>query len=119
MMATKKPPVPCKRLDLDAMTNAEVIAELERVYDDILGRLSAHLEVARDETVGVETATVAVEQGVMLSVRVDALGFTFENGWSERSSRPQLGSWNWGRYYFADALEGAACSVGRRERVGA
>lgn len=41
-MATKQP---CKRLELDAMTNREVLGELTRIYGNLLDRISAYADV--------------------------------------------------------------------------
>lgn len=108
---------PCKRLDLDLMTNAEVVAELERVYDSVLQRLNTHLEIAKDDDVDVETATVAVEQGIMLVVRVEALVTTFQRGWFEHCNRPCIAKWNWGYHDFRRDLHNAAYEVGRRGEI--
>lgn len=114
IVATKRKTV-VKRLDLEAMTNQEVLAELARMYGDILDRLNAHLEMGTGDDGEQEPIPDAIDEGVLLHTRVNALTGDFMYGSGGRSRgvlRSREGIyWNWGLSRFKEKLNDASADI--------
>lgn len=110
-MATKRP---VKRLDLEAMSNAEVLAELGRIYGNVLDRLSVHREIGEGDEEN-DPAPDAIDQGVLLLTRVQTLTGDFSYGRGGRVRGVLLDAngdhWGWGLNHFRDKLEDASADI--------
>ena len=100
-MATKRP---CKTLDLEAMTNREVLSELVRMYGSLLDRLSAYADVLVADHVDRDDVDDNAPDDEFDSIYDQALGLIsrIEEAQSDfRIGNGQLRSrngdvWNWG-----------------------
>lgn len=101
-MATKKRP--SKRLELDVMTNREVLSELARIYGDLLYRLNSYAAVLDADHVDdddletsapTDTFDDVYDQAMGLLSRFEELERWFKFG-SGRLPDRDGGYWNWG-----------------------
>jgi len=94
----------CKTLDLEAMTNREVLSELVRIYGSLLDRMSAYADVL--DAAHVDRDDVAdnapddefdsiYDQAIGLISRIQEAEHDF--GFGNGSLRSRTGErWNWG-----------------------
>jgi hypothetical protein len=93
-----------KRLDLEAMSNREVLRELCRIYGDLLERLSNYADALAAEHVGHEDVDESVpddefdaiyDQAVGLVSRIQEANHAFTYGNGSLKTRDGA-DWNWG-----------------------
>lgn len=105
---------PCKALDLEAMSNREVLAELSRIYGDLVSRLSMYAEVldAKHELeegpsrdVPDDQFDAVYDQALGLISRIDELENAFMNGADGLLSGRDNERWNWGIHTFEMKLK--------------
>lgn len=105
----------CKRLDLEVMTNREVLGELTRIYGNLLDRVSSYcevLEIEHEEYEGdgdVPDFDAIYDEAMGLVTRVEEMTQTFERGvYGDQRGRYQSKNglvWTWGITTFKDRLK--------------
>jgi len=100
-VATKRP---CKTLDLEVMTNREVLSELVRMYGSLLDRLSAYADVLVadhlvrddvDDNAPDDEFDSIYDQALGLISRIEEAQSDFTIGSGQLRSR-NGDVWNWG-----------------------
>jgi hypothetical protein len=83
---TARKAAPVKKLDYPALTDTELLRELARMYDNMLGRLNTYLEVGTgaDDAAAVPEA---LEAGLALHAKADELVGHFRYGTSRLPRR--------------------------------
>lgn len=85
-------------LDVERMTNRQMLRELGKLHEELLGRLDNCYEM------GAETPE-ALDEGILLAARLDRESKNFLFG----KTRP--GEWSWGVSTFADRLANVAVAA--------
>jgi len=71
------------RLDLSAMSDCEVIAELNRIYFNCIDRLDTYAFTANEAADGDPAGLVAIDMGILLHSKLKTLTTAFRVGSSD------------------------------------